>query len=276
MKGGKWGLGRRFPLLLTLSGFWGCSVYDDGLLDLGGGGTPGDSGGSGGSITPTGGAPSGGGGATGGASPTGGLGGQATTLELIDDLEDGNVLIKASHGRTGNWDIANDGTGTQTPSPFSISAGTGAPPSDKGAYTAGSGFSTWASLNVSMRSGGLAYDASAYSGLSFRAKVGSGSSSTIRVRVVTGDTDPRGGICKDPSDVPTPDPSEFCYDHFFAEIDLTESWATYEVFFTDFGQSDTGMSFPSIDLAHVYQLEFYFDQPDTIELWVDDLSFIEG
>lgn len=254
-----------------------CSVYGEDLLDSGG------LGGSSGGSTPSGGSGSGGGsggvasgGGSGGGDATGGLGGGGSdVLELIDDLEDGNVLIKASHGRTGNWDIASDGVGTQTPSPFSVAAGSGAPPSDIAAYTEGSGLGTWASLNVSMRSGGQAYDASAYKGLTFQAKVGAASSQTIRVRVVSGDTDPRGGVCKDPGETPTPPQSEFCYDHFFQEVDLTEDWETYRVLFEDFGQSDTGMAFDSINLETVYQIEFYFDQPDDIELWVDDLYFIE-
>lgn len=226
----------------------------------------------------------------GGTSATGGSAG-AANLDLIDNLEDGDGLIRivATPRRDGIWDSGNDGTsgGVQTPlpgmfKPVALLAADAPYAGDKyAAYSKATGFASYAFMNVSMRSWATydttypKYDASGYKGLTFLAKAGAGSSLGVHVRFISGDTDPRGGKCKLSTDMPAPPQSELCYNHFFAPVTLSNSWATYTLSFTDdfFQPLATSMT---IDLTELYGFEFYFGSGDNYEIWVDDLSFIKN
>lgn len=219
---------------------------------------------------------------TGGNPGTGGLGG-APSYEPIDDMEDNEPTILPRDGRNGRWNVYNDGSaGTQTPSPdFSTmhELMDSAPELDSSysAYTSGGGFSTWgAVLNVSMRSWPTyeetpPYDATAYSGMAFYAKVGADSTSSIRVRLVTTDTDPRGGNCLESGDT-----SELCFDHFAHSVTLSTDWQFVELSFDDFVQSGSGKQFSKPALDGLYSLEFVVSAGTDFELWVDDPFFIEN
>ncbi len=238
----------------------------------------------------TGGSGTAGGTGTAGSATVGGTGG-ASNLDLIDDLEDGDDLIRRvnSPKRDGIWDSGNDGTsgGMQTPTPGNFKGtllGADAPYAGDmyAAYSKATGYAQYAFMNVSMRSWPTydttypKYDASAYKGIQFLAKVGSGSSRGVHVRFISGDTDPRGGKCKLPTDTPTPAQSELCYNHYYAAVTLTNSWATYTLSFADdFVQGGDGMVDPTIDLKEMYGLEFYFGAGDDYEIWVDDLAFVK-
>jgi hypothetical protein len=223
---------------------------------------------------------------TGGASGAGGSANPTRVLELLDDMEDSDAFVVASKGRNGHWDVSNDASSgaTQTPlaAAFSMAELTDAarPDSHFAAYTQGVGFKDWgAYMTVSMRTWPKyeetpVYDASAYSGISFYAKVGAGSDATLRVRYIGAQTDPRGGQCTVGGSV-----DAACYDHFFASIKLSQDWQRVELLFADFQQAGVGKTFPKIDLTGMYALDFFFPGRKTtsgnaFELWVDDLSFI--
>jgi hypothetical protein len=215
----------------------------------------------------------------------GGMGGAAPQLDLIDDLEDGNrtVRLVANPKRDGLWDTGNDGSGSQAPAPGSFAptllSGNGPHGTDDyAAYTKGSGFTGYgAFLKVDMRNWPVydetpPYDASPYSGISFWAKVGAGSTKLVRIRFVSGDSDPRGGKCQPPSANPPHD--QLCFNHYFAELTLGTEWKLYTVPFADFSQGVDGKLSPQIDLAEMYGLEFLFAGGSGFELWLDDLSFV--
>jgi len=208
----------------------------------------------------------------------------APLLDLIDDLEDGNASIRiiAQPLRDGVWDTSNDMSlgGMQTPQPSMFAPvllGSDAPHSQDSyaAYTKGSGFTGYgAFMNVTMRAWPQyaktpTYDASAYVGLSFWAKVGPSSTKSLRVRFVSADTDDRGGKCALTGGV-----NQLCYNHFYEDVPMTTSWQLHEIRFADFVQTNTGKIYPAIDLAEMYGLEFYFLSGATFEVWIDDLSFI--
>ncbi|HVY25811.1 MAG TPA: hypothetical protein VHB79_04640 [Polyangiaceae bacterium] len=216
---------------------------------------------------------------------SGGSGGAAPQLDSIDDLEDGNRTIRlvANPKRDGLWDTGNDGSGSQTPAPggFMPTLLNGNGPhgtDDYAAYTKGSGFTGYgAFLKVDMRNWPVyeqtpPYDASPYSGISFWAKVGAGSTKLVRIRFVSGDSDPRGGKCQPPSANPPHD--QLCFNHYFAELTLSTAWKLYTVAFADFSQGVDGKLSPQIDLAEMYGLELLFAGGAGFELWLDDLSFI--
>jgi hypothetical protein len=95
------------------------------------------------------------------------------------------------------------------------------------------------------------FDASQFSGLRFYAKSGVDANKTIRIRLVTSDTDPRGGNCAEsgPS-------SDLCFDHFLTQLSLSETWKHYEVSFENFVQSGAGKQFPALALDGLFTIEF--------------------
>jgi hypothetical protein len=268
----------------------GCSIYTSELFsgEPSGGGSGSGGSASGGSAntggavlggSTSGGADTGGGTATGasngtGASSTGGT----LMFDLIDDFEDNDVTViyTTAEKRNGHWDVANDGAGgSMSPAvgfsqPEDISADPPYSDSVYGLHMSGSGFSLWgASLNVSLLASG-AYDASKFTGVSFWAKAGSSGIKKVAVRLVSGDTDPRGGICQssDPATTAT-----YCFDHYFSDVTLTTSWKQFTVPFSDFHQKNVGMQFTAIDTAHAYGFEFFFGAGQTFDIWVDDFAF---
>ena len=213
--------------------------------------------------------------------------GSAPVLDLIDDFEDGNHAVRLinSPRRDGLWDVFNDGSGTQVPTPgkfVPVPLGKASAPyagDTFAAYTKGSGFTSYgAVLKVDMRDWPVfadtpQYDASAYSGISFRARIEKGASPLLRIRFVSGDTDPRGNKCKAPES--NPPQSELCFNHFFADVVLGTTWALYEVdFSSDFAQGKGGKLFPRISPDTMYGLEFNLPGGAPFELFLDDLSFI--
>lgn len=220
---------------------------------------------------------------SGGTPSTGGMGGILNPdpiYELIDDMEDNNPNIIMANQRNGRWNTYNDGTGIQSPTAdfltmFDVSADAPHASSHFAAHTSGSGFTGYgAVLNVTMKSWPIyeetpPYDASAYSGLSFFAKTYGAASNTVTLRLVSTDTDPRGGICKETGTV-----AERCFDHFTVQLTLSEEWERYEVSFDDFGQTGAGMQFPSPNLKSLYAIEFVAPGGSPFDVSIDDLSFV--
>jgi hypothetical protein len=200
--------------------------------------------------------------------------------ELIDDLETNSGHIIVAHGRTGSWFTYNDGTdgGTQLPpSPFLPSNGAPQlPGSNFAARTDGSGFASFVGMGFTLNdppSGPDAgvrspYNASAYVGVAFYARVAAGTATHIRVNVPDINTDAQGHVCT------------ICADYFGAEVAVTTTWTQYFAYFSDMHSLNFGSPQPaSLDLQAVYGLNFQFSNasnpaPLTFDLWVDNVSFI--
>lgn len=239
----------------------------------------------------TGGAPSTGGsssGGTGGAGPStggssgsGGSGGQppveykcADPL-MIDDMEHPSrrSAICTTDGRSGGWFVYTDGTGTSDPPPSDAST----PPVPYTALETPRGSSTHAihltasgqtefggGIGVSVANGG-AFDASAYAGIQFWAR-GQGS---LRAEVATIDTQENtfGGAC-DPA-------NGTCGDHYQVPFTLTSSWQQYTVLFAELRQRGFGVPALSFFSNEVMGVTFGWDAGTTLDLWIDDLRFLE-
>ena len=128
--------------------------------------------------------------------------------ELIDNMEDNNNAIPLTKGRSGTWSVSHDDSpgGVQTPdNPFTMTAITG-----RGATSlkAGVHCRPWfrrmgAELLVQLNQKGTSakapYDASAYAGISFWAKVSAAHLATVRVRIPDVNSDPAGAVCAAPA-----------------------------------------------------------------------------
>jgi hypothetical protein len=247
---------------------------------VGGNGATGDDGGS---VANGGGTGSGSGGTgTGTGSGTGddasADSGPGLQLEAIDDMATNTGSILPSHGRVGAWYTYNDATAgaSETPGiPFTKTALN--PPHGGANYAArmqGSGFTLWGAGegfnfddpgNGEGGSAKVAYDASAYTGIAFWAKAGSGSTTSLRVNVSDKDTDPAGGVCA---------PVSKCNDHFGATLPLSTDWRQFVLPFSELTQAGWGMPAPSFDPKHLYACQFQVAEGATFDIWIADIYFV--
>lgn len=186
-------------------------------------------------------------------------------ITLIDDLEDGDILLPDRDGRSGWWYTATDRTPGEhfppvpwAPSEADAFAGSFA------AHFSGSGFLDWgATLGFTLNEE-CPYDASAYSGITFQAR-GQG---TIRVRFTT--------VATVPTVLVPGDCVEACWDDFATDIDLTESWEEYRISWSDLAQAGWGEPAefdPAELLAIVWQGGTAMS---TFDLWLDEIAFVVG
>ncbi len=190
----------------------------------------------------------------------------ATNDPLIDDLEDGDDLIRETEGRSGWWAMVNDGSRRETQNPrdnASLPTADGAQGSNWSARTWGSGFTSWgAGLQVYLNEDNRVacpYDGSLYLGISFYAK-GVG---TVRVSVATSpavEID-GGGTCEID-----------CYDYYSTTLDLTDLWVLYEIRWSDLEQLGLGEPF-AFSPTEIQYISFEFGAGVDFDLYVDDLSF---
>jgi hypothetical protein len=212
-----------------------------------------------------------------GSPSTGGATGE-TAADLVDDMEGATGSILAKAGRVGAWYIYNDATAgaTQMPGvPFLPS--TVEPPRGASTYAArmqGSGFTTWgAGMGLNFNDPGDGdggsvkgtYDASAVGGITFWAKIGTGSVASVRVNISTKETDPSGGTCT---------PAAKCSDHFGKSINLTTDWVQYTIKFGDLTQLGWGQTVPKFNPAAIYACQFQVGKGTTFDVWIDDVALI--
>ncbi|WP_437508096.1 hypothetical protein [Sorangium sp. So ce1099] len=230
--------------------------------------------------------------APGGAAGAGGAGGGGGEVvapadaELIDDMEDGDGAIAETDGRFGYWYSYNDGTGTQTPPVYSeempvlFVPETLTPPrgqSTMAMHTFGSGFTEWgAGIGFALSGEDMqvnAYDASAYAGLVFWARLGDpGAEATMKVNVSDRVSEPAGGICDESA---VSGEANRCFDHWFYTAHLGTEWAQIEIPFEELTREGWGAepTAPAVDVAGLYVIEFRFAQDEDFDVYVDDIRF---
>ncbi|WP_437730776.1 hypothetical protein [Sorangium sp. So ce1335] len=238
--------------------------------------------GAGGASGATGGASS----ATASAGPGGGGPVVPADVELIDDMEDGNGAIEEAGGRVGYWYSFNDGTGTQAPPVYTEEMPVGflpeelMPPrgqSTMAVHTLGSGFTQWgAGVRFSLNrpdTAVLPYDASAYAGIVFWAKLGdAGAVPTMTVSISDTVSQPAGGICDESAGEGDPDR---CFDHWSHVASLGAEWSQVVIPFEGLAREGWGAepAAQAIDLAALYAIEFRFGQGEVFDVYIDDIGF---
>jgi hypothetical protein len=235
---------------------------------MGGGGNAGAGAGSGGTAGASAGSSGAGGAGTGGGGGSAGVGGTGSIEELlIDDLEDGNHQI-ALMGQVGYWYSYNDGTGTQTPAPVDPFAPVAVNPpiegssSTKAIHVRWQGMTAWGGGfgAVFTEDSTVYYDASAYDGITFFARIESGSQT--RVDLILAERRSLEPACT------------VCGHHPIYALTLSTSWQRFYLPFALF-QSDGGgdPSFFDLDPSGLYGIQFFRGANQTIDIWVDDLAF---
>ncbi|WP_433927517.1 carbohydrate binding domain-containing protein [Sorangium cellulosum] len=208
-------------------------------------------------------------------SATTGAGAGPQSLEMIDDMEDNDNAINAAGGRVGYWYTFNDETEGATQQPPPDPEGTGETPftmtalepargqSTYAARSWGSGFETWGAgfgfdLN-SPEGAKAAYDASAYTGITFWAK----GTTSATVMISDPATDPEGGSCTDQCD------------KWQKSLPLTEEWQQFTIPFADLKQGGWGdvAPNPQIDATKLYSIQFQVGTDPEFDVYIDDLAF---
>lgn len=160
---------------------------------------------------------------------------------LVDDFEDGDT--RAASG-LGWWYTQSDTTGEQTLNIESPSdAGAGA----RAAHYSGFGFQVWgALLGLDFTPDEGHFDASSYSAMHFRARVGEGSVTRVSARLL----DPTG--------------------QFVLDLELTNEWAEYALPFASLVAVDGGSR--RLDASRLTQLHLFVFSADYFDLWLDDFE----
>ena len=281
--GGRGGTGGVVPVGGTTIFVGGSTGGRGGTVPLGGSVVGGRGGtlATGGGTVPLGGSVVGG---RGGTLATGGAGGTiggttcpglAPNEELIDDMNDGDRFIPQVNGRAGAWKDEGDATSSSTmfpdpAGPFTMT-NTGDACRKYAAYVYGGPFVDGNPLFYFGIGG--PYDASKYDGISFWAKIDSGSSAGLRVAFPDKDTQPDGGLCQASGG------ANQCYDHYGYRIPapgLTTQWAKYTVSFNSLTTDGWGRAGAGFDRSTIYEVQFQLPGNATFGVWVDDVALVIG
>jgi hypothetical protein len=200
--------------------------------------------------------------------------GTATEV-LIDDMEDGDHVIRPIGSRIGYWFTYNDGTATQMPSgaTFTQTAGMGeSATSTKFAETSGPAFTSWGAgigfdfNNSSSKS--CAYDASAYTGIKFWAKGNVVIRATVKIPGTTAKK-------TNGSDVGTcvASTTAMCDDHYgLTTAALTTTWKQFTLDFATFTQEGWGTK-AAFDAKSVIAMQFQVAKALPFDFSIDDVTF---
>ncbi|MEP6651928.1 MAG: hypothetical protein ABJA82_01130 [Myxococcales bacterium] len=203
--------------------------------------------------------------------------------DLIDDFEDGNSTIALVGARSGGWYSYGDTTagGMIQPlgdaAPEAIPGGRGT--SHRALHLTSTGFLDWGSgVSVALHwgpnaagvAGELPYDAHIAHGVTFFARIGDTSASTVRVQFDDQRARPEAGICVVDGPV-----GQNCYDGFGTDLPaLSTTWQAYRIAFADMRQRQFGVPGDALDTTQVYEMEFLFPAGVITDFWVDDVSLV--
>ena len=206
----------------------------------------------------------------------------------IDDMEDKNAFVTEVAGRSGGWWTAGDETtgASMVPVQTELTGDLALPEplseprcgSHYAMHVTGQGFNDWGAVlgmgfafgtREDGELGSIAYDASAYTGIEFYARIGDTSVAEVRYQVSDSNTDPDGGLCS----VERGSRDE-CYDSFGVALpQLDTTWHHYKLPFAGLSQRDYGYTADALVTTAVYDLTFNFPASSVFDFWVDDLKF---
>jgi hypothetical protein len=205
---------------------------------------------------------------TGVAGTTGAAGSGTVTADMIDNLDDNDARIMMANGRQGPWHSFNDSNGGNQQPPI----GTGFLPASGGVnnspyavHTTGSGYQFGGvgfdlnnSTTTPESAQSMAYNASAYNGITFWAK-GSG---TLRVEFAQRSFVPtdRGGSC-----------TGSCWNVYGANTPtLTSSWQQITISFSSLQREQGGTS-PAFTPGELMGVSF--KAGSSFDFWIDEVAF---
>jgi hypothetical protein len=218
--------------------------------------------------------------ATAGAAMAAGGGGvfkDCTAAEsLIDDGEDGNNQNLPHGDRGGYWYTFKDKVGTTIEPTAGEEGGTFvmSPGGHNSQFAArfhgkvGNGAILFAGMGMNFVDPKAPYDASKAAGLSFWAKRGENSTGKVRLKVPDVNSDPEGGVCKEPNNE--------CFNDFGYDLNLTPEYKQYIFPWKAMRQMPGwGLRRPKITPAQIYGLQFQVNVPNAAyDIYIDDVRFV--
>ena len=186
--------------------------------------------------------------------------------DLIDDMNDGDGFIPGRDGRTGSWSTTHDATPDaamfpEAGEPFSMTE-TNDACRQMAARVFGGPYAVWgAEWGFGV---GSPYDMSAFSGISFLARIEAGSSSVIRVSIPTAGTHPWGGVCEGAE----------CGDNFGRRVTLNQRWQRYTLPFDALLQEGWGLQLDEFDATQAYGVKFSVGAGAAFDIWIDDVWLV--
>lgn len=188
---------------------------------------------------------------------------------VVDDGEDNDHRVIVQKGRGGYLYTFSDKLGTTVTPPkgaFVMSQG-GAHGSAFAAHATGKitqGETVYAGVGLSFVDPKGPYDASAYRGIAFWAKVGPGAATKVRLKFPDANTDPDGKVCSE------------CFNDFGFDLELTTTWERYVVPFASMQQlPGWGAPRPAgVEVSKVFGVQWQVNTPGAlVDIWVDDIEF---
>lgn len=183
--------------------------------------------------------------------------GPAGASPLLDDFSDGDFLLSPQEKRNGAWFVFTDETAGCVEASVD----------EKQLTVTGEGFSSWgAGFGFSFNARedlACLYDASAYSGVRFRAR----GNAPLRVVLPTKESSFQslGGDCPD---------SEGCFDRHGRTLSLDANWRDYEINFCELSQEGWGVPFTEYNPANALGVSFLIRSTHAFEVSLDDVEFI--
>jgi hypothetical protein len=186
---------------------------------------------------------------------------------LIDNFEQGDNQVILQGGRNGYWYVSADANSTICPlvgGNFEPTSG-GDPVSplycDRIFGTVASG--GYAQLGMNFTSPSAAYNAASYTGFTFYAKAGAGSSTTLSFGADDEYSTPSGGFCG---------AGYSCYQSKGTTETLTNGWVQYTVPFASMSNAgDAGHT--ALDPSQLYDMGFNMNSAGAFDMSVDDVGF---
>jgi hypothetical protein len=202
---------------------------------------------------------------------------------LIDNFEGGSSNLPQIGGRTGSWYADGDGTTNAILQPNGPAAPEVIPGGRCGSrhalHLTGAGFLDWGAqvegtLNYGADDAGTygeqPYNGSQYQGVTFFARIGDTSSTTVRFAISDEYARPEAGICSVGGGVGTG-----CYDTFGVDLSqfLTTSWQEFRIPFAGLVQRNFGVHSNALDTSKMYDIQFTVEPNVIFDFWIDDISF---
>lgn len=211
---------------------------------------------------------------------------------MISNFEDGSLDVLAANGFSGTWEAFNGGGGTHE---IGVEQWGSEDCNQYALHTTGSGNMSYVGIGFSLAGTPEAptvYDASAFTGVRFRAKLGGNTPSPVRFNISTpwteGSENP-GGQCS----------GDGCYNHvgrfLHQENELTTDWQTYTLCFDrdlypQFLPSNLTTAQRRQVASNVLKMQFVFNaaknlsqnatpvpeyaKTEPFDLWVDDIELV--
>ncbi|MBN1610445.1 MAG: hypothetical protein JW940_27700 [Polyangiaceae bacterium] len=186
-------------------------------------------------------------------------------IEMIDDLDDGNIEILELSGRSSTWYRAYDttpgGEMTVETAPGGVTS-----KSRYAIHAYGSGFTDWgANADMGLRTEDtsiLPYDATDYDGITFWLRAAAGSATSIRFMVQNRDTWEGAGVCTE------------CWDAFGADLVAGTTWRQYAFRWSDLHQQGYGDPlFDELDASTLMLIGWQVGPNKAFDFWIDDVAF---